>query len=103
MYHLEGGSPPGILGDPEKRLEYWRAILAHGIEPPRLDCELGAKAIDGIFTGIEVGLKGSSVAAKNVAWQEIMAALNRRTCVTNEQYNMLIKAGQYSPLFRFTE
>jgi hypothetical protein len=98
VLHLEAGS-----SDAEERISRLSALHQAGVEPSRTtqgaECFITAHALDAIWMALKIGLKGTSVAGKNVAWQEVLAALNRRGCLRNEQYEKLIQ----SSVFRFTE
>ena len=98
MPHLEAGP-----SDAKERVSRLSALHQAGVQATGttqgVECFITAHGLDAVWMGLKIGLKGASVAGKNVAWQEVLAALNRRGCLRNEQFEKLIQ----SSVFRFRE
>jgi len=55
-------------------------------------CVMSDEAIDGIRVGLQLN-RQVDVVDRNVIWQEIVAALNRRDCVSNWKAGKLVDEG----------
>jgi len=64
--------------------------LVRRVEDGLSKCVVDTESLKGVHYAIGAE-KGLGTSAKNALWQEVVAALNRRKCVSNELADELIK------------